>query len=101
MVAQVGERLTVHLPHARLAFALIDVVAVMEHEIEWFLGNVPPGRVVPFLEMLAAGHHEAHARDRCVRRRQGVGAPDRTGMASHGEAIPVRPPRQQAIQFHV
>ncbi len=101
VVAQVGERLAVHLPQARLAFAFVDVITIVEDEIERFLGNAPPRGVVAFFVVLATGHCKAHAIHRGRGCGQRTGATNRTGVATDTEAVPVRPSGRQPVQLHV
>ncbi len=101
MIAQVGERLAVHLPQAWLACAFVDVITVVEDEIQRLLGNAPPRGVVTFFVVLATGHRKAHAIHRGCGCGQRACATDRTGVPAYGEAIPVGPSGRQSVQLHV
>jgi hypothetical protein len=101
MIAQVGERLSVHPAPARLAFTLVDVVTVVEHEIQWLPGDPPPRGVMAFLVVLAPRHRKAHP-IHCGRgRRQGAGTAHRAGVATHREAVPVGATGRQPFQLHM
>ena len=74
------------LPHHA---ALVDVVAVVEHEIEALLGDAAIGRVVAVLVFLAAGECEPDLRDSRAGRRRSARARHAAALCADGELIEV------------
>ena len=74
-----------------LAPALVDVVAVAEHEIELLLGHAAIGGVIAGLVMLAAAHREAQLVEPRAGRRRGLCAPCQAALAAGVEAVPIGP----------
>src|SRR5690606_4855408 len=100
VAAQRHERAAVEHALARAAVgAFVYVVAVVEDEVQGLLGDPAPGREMALLQVLAAGHGEAHAVHARIRRRERGAAADRTGRTAYGEAIPVRPSGRQALDL--
>jgi hypothetical protein len=69
--------------------ALVDIVAIVEHEIHRLLCNVAPGGEQALLVVLATGGHEPQAFDAGTGGRQRPGASHRAFLAPDPEAIPV------------
>jgi hypothetical protein len=69
--------------------ALVDIVAIVEHEIHRLLCNVAPGGEQALLVVLATGGHEPQALDAGTGGRQRPGASHRAFLAPDPEAIPV------------
>src|SRR6185436_11759874 len=78
---------------------LVDVVAIVEDEIELFLGEVAEGCEVAVLVALAAGIGEAQRRRHGAHRRRGPGAADPAHLLADAEAIPIGPGGLESADF--
>ena len=100
-VARQRARERTALPIRRNMPVFVDVVAVVHHEVEGFVGDAAPCGVEASLPALASGRREPPLRNRRAGRGQGARAPDRAFGAARAEAVEIVARRFQCADLDV
>ncbi len=84
---------------AGLRIGFVDVVPDVEDDVQVLLGDLPVGRVVALLVVLAGDVRDGHFGDVAALAGSGAGVPDGAALTGHFERVVVVAARQQAVNL--